>query len=66
MDKKENRGHEFDQSTSYVCMEISQQNPFVWLICTNKNNFKNRNWVRGGMYTQKGNILSQTSAFETE
>jgi hypothetical protein len=29
-------GRELVQSTLYACMEISQQNPFVQLIYTNK------------------------------
>jgi hypothetical protein len=34
--RKSNRGGEFDQSTLYTCMEISQLNSFVELIYANK------------------------------
>jgi hypothetical protein len=34
--RKSNRGAEFDQSTLYECMKISQWNAFVQLIYTNK------------------------------
>jgi hypothetical protein len=32
-----NRGDKFDQSILYVCIQISQWNPFVWLIYANKS-----------------------------
>jgi hypothetical protein len=38
--RKNNRGGEFDQTTLYACMEISQQNPFVQFTQANKRHKK--------------------------
>jgi hypothetical protein len=40
--RKSNRGGEFDQSTLYACMEMSQQNPLVQLIYANKKERKRK------------------------
>jgi hypothetical protein len=36
---RNNRGGKHNPSTSYVCLELSQQNPFVQLIYANKDFF---------------------------
>jgi hypothetical protein len=37
MGRRKSNGSEFDPSTLYACMEISQWNPFIQLIYTDKN-----------------------------